>query len=810
MTASTKYSLQLNRERPLSLFVPYSSHISEDTMVTKDGDLIRIWKLNGINFQTAEHEEIWLRKNQLNTLFRSIGCNDVSLWSHCVRRKTADRLLAEFDDDFCRAFDKKYFDSFEGYRMMTNEIYLTVVYRPPIARKNGFFKRIRGRSCREIIKEQKIALQKLDEVASQIQSSLERYGMEVLGTFEDESGVLYSRALEFLNFLLSGEWQSVRVPSAPLNEYLGNAWIFIGTETIELRSPTETRFAQCIDFKDYNSHTEPGILNSLLFEGYEFVMTQSFSFMPKAKGKNFLERQMRQLRNTEDGSVTQIVEMEEAIDQLIQGEFAMGEYHFSLMVFGDSVEKVRRNTTSAMTILQDAGFLASLVAIATDAAFYAQLPGNWRYRPRIAGLTSNNFAGLSSFHNFITGKRDGNPWGQAVTLFKTQSGQPLYFNFHYSNKQENSFDRKLLGNTRVIGQAGSGKTVLLGMLLIESQKYKHGAPSGFTTIFFDKDRGAELVIRAIGGRYLAIKNGQPTGFNPFQIEPTEVNILFLEKLVRVLVSANQQPITTVDEQRISLAVRTVMRMPPPLRRLMTVTQNMTEGSDKLARENSVVKRLNRWCEGGAFGWVFDNPVDQINFETHSNYGFDGTEFLDNADTRTPIAMYLLHRMESVIDGRRFIYFMDEAWKWVDDDAFSEFVGNKQLTIRKQNGLGVFATQMPSSLLRSKIASSLVQQVATEVYLPNPKADYREYVDGFKLSPVEFELIRNMGEESRAFLIKQGHHSMLGQLDLTGFDDELAILSGSTDNIALLDTLLEEVGDEPRAWLPLFHERRRAR
>ncbi|MBD4223050.1 type IV secretion protein C, partial [Xanthomonas citri pv. citri] len=90
--------------------------------------------------------------------------------------------------------------------------------------------------------------------------------------------------------------------------------------------------------------------------------------------------------------------------------------------------------------------------------------------------------------------------------------------------------------------------------------------------------------------------------------------------------------------------------------------------------------------------------DQIDFTTHTTYGFDGTDFLDNEDVRTPISMYLLHRMESVIDGRRFIYWMDEAWKWVDDDAFSDFAGNKQLTIRKQNGLGVFATQMPSSLL----------------------------------------------------------------------------------------------------------------
>ena len=154
--------------------------------------------------------------------------------------------------------------------------------------------------------------------------------------------------------------------------------------------------------------------------------------------------------------------------------------------------------------------------------------------------------------------------------------------------------------------------------------------------------------------------------------------------------------------------------------------------------------------------------------------------------------------------------VDEAWKWVDDEAFAEFAGNKQLTIRKQNGFGVFATQMPSSLLKSKIAASLVQQVATEIYLPNPKADFKEYTEGFKVSVAEFDIIRSMGEESRMFLIKQGHQSMIGRLDLADFDDELPILSGSSDNNELVDQIIADVGDDPDVWLPVFHERRKAR
>ena len=69
----------------------------------------------------------------------------------------------------------------------------------------------------------------------------------------------------------------------------------------------------------------------------------------------------------------------------------------------------------------------------------------------------------------------------------------------------------------------------------------------------------------------------------------------------------------------------------------------------------------------------------------------------------------------------------------------------------------------------------------------------------------------MAEDSRMFLVKQGHRSTVCRLDLGGgFDDELAILSGSTDNLELLEQARNEAGDDPKDWLPLFHQKRKSR
>jgi type IV secretory pathway VirB4 component len=117
--------------------------------------------------------------------------------------------------------------------------------------------------------------------------------------------------------------------------------------------------------------------------------------------------------------------------------------------------------------------------------------------------------------------------------------------------------------------------------------------------------------------------------------------------------------------------------------------------------------------------------------------------------------------------------------------------------------------MPESVLESEIGGALIQQTATKIFLPNPNADMKEYMEGFKVTRQEYELIVLLKDDSRMFLVKQGGKSALCRLDLSDFPDDLAILSGSTGNVELVERIIEEFGDDPRVWVPIFHERRKA-
>src|SRR3546814_10804634 len=104
------------------------------------------------------------------------------------------------------------------------------------------------------------------------------------------------------------------------------------------------------------------------------------------------------------------------------------------------------------------------------------------------------------------------------------------------------------------------------------------------------------------------------------------------------------------------------------------------------------------------------------------------------------------------------------------------------TIRKRNGLVGFATQSAADALESKIASAIIEQAATQIFMINPKARAEDYINGFGLSQHEFELVRTLPDSSHCFLIRHGRESVVARLDLSGERDLLTILSGRESSV----------------------------
>ncbi|HTD58110.1 MAG TPA: VirB4 family type IV secretion/conjugal transfer ATPase, partial [Solirubrobacteraceae bacterium] len=408
-----------------------------------------------------------------------------------------------------------------------------------------------------------------------------------------------------------------------------------------------------------------------------------------------------------------------------------------------------------------------------------------------------NFAALASFHNFPMGRPTGNHWGEALALLMTSSRSPYYFSLHASDpKDPEGGTRKDTGHTFICGPTGSGKTVLVGFLLAML------ARQGVTQVVFDKDRGLEILVRALGGAYLPLKNGGATGFNPLQLPPTATNVEFLKVWLRSLVRGSA-PLSVREEGDLDQALRGTLALEVASRRL----SRLVEFTDA-TRTDGVHARLGRWCQslGGDYAWAFDNPLDTLAGRISSSmlFGVDVTDFLDNEVTRAPVTLYLFHVVRTLLDGRRFVCWADEFSRLLADPAFEQFANDGLKVWRKLNGVLCSATQSPSDALSSSIARTIIEQTATKILFPNPDADPSEYEEGFGLTEREFKLIKEQLElGSRLFLVKQGHHSVVCQLDLKGFDAELAVISGRASSVERLHTILAQVGTDPVRWLPEF-------
>ena len=790
-----RYWKQARAENPLARFVPFSSLVSEHDVITRGGDYLRVWRLDGVPFECADEHLIADRHEALCSLLRNLAGGQWAVWTHRLHRVVSDALQHPPDEGFARDLSIAYQAKLGKHRMMSNELYLTLVYRPNVSRVSRALQSTK-RSREAIVAAQTDALRVMEERSALVARVLRGFGPELLGNRIDR-GRCYSEVAEFLGYLANGFSQPTPATAGPLYRTLPTTRLSFGGDKLELRHGEARRYAALVDIKEYADAVQPGILNALLYEASEFIETQSFSILPRREAMRALELQRDQLIASDDVVATQVAEMDVALNELGDGQFCMGEYHYSLVVFGEGVPDAGRRAAQAIGAVGEASSLQmSPVDLVADAAWFAQMPGNWQWRPRDAKLSSRAFAALAAGHNFARGKRDGNPWGEALALLRTPSGQPFYLNLHSSPEGEDSADKKLPGNTLIIGSTGVGKTTLEMFLLTLTRKWSP-APR---LVLFDLDRGCEIAMRALGGRYFTLEAGKPTGCNPLQREPTPARTQFWEQLIRTCIETPALPLMPSDERAIADAVKAVAMMPPGLRRFSTVRQNLPKTG-----ENSLYERLGRWCQGGALGWVFDQADDRlIDLDSASVIGFDTSEFLDLPEVRTPVMLYLLQVMEELVNGERLIYVISEFWKALDHPIFSDFAKQKQKTIRKQNGLGIFDTQSPSDVLRHPIGRTMIEQSVTKVFLANPEAVREEYVEGFGLSEAEYDIVRSLGAQGgRRFLVKQGHASAICELDLSGLDDFITVLSATTDNVALLDDIRARHGDDPFQWLPVL-------
>ena len=806
-------SVALRRERAAAEHIPYTAHVADAVVKTAAGDYLQAFRLGGASFESADDEQLNNWHERLNVLWRNVASPHLALWTHLIRRPERAVPRVTSGCGFADRLTARYRERLAGETLMVNELYIAVCYRPAVGLAGGMVAKVLGRAGAAPPGADLLdALDNCAKLAQTLRAALARYEPESLGVYRC-GGTWCSSLLEYLASLINGEWRRMPLPVGPLDAALATTRLLFGNEAIEYRMPAATRVGAMLGIKEYPTPSVVGMYNRLLSAPFPLVLTQSFTFLSRASGQALLQRQYFRLLNAGDFAVSQAAQLREALDGLTSNDFVMGDHHFSLQVLADLEEprggdeglwrlkSLNDHVALARNLLADTGMTVAREDLALEAAFWAQLPCNFAMRPRKAPITSRNLAAMVPFHNYPIGRRSGNHWGEALALLCTAARSPYYFSLHASDPADpEGGSRKDTGHTFICGPTGSGKTVFIGFLVTLLQQ--HGA----TQVIFDKDRGLEILVRALGGEYLELRHGEPTGFNPLQLPLEARHMEFQKSWLRMLVRPpSGGSLSAREGADLDHALRGTLALEPGARRLSRVLEFLDPTDPE-----GVHARLARWCESvrGDYAWVFDNRADTVlsRLTSRTVIGFDVTEFLDHALTRVPITFYMFHLVRQLLDGRRLVCWMDEFWRLLADPAFASFAKDGPKTWRKLNGVMCMATQSASDVLECPISRTIIEQTPTKVFFPNVDASVEEYTGGFGLSEREFKLIKEQLEPgSRSFLVKQGHHSVVCRLDLHGCEAELAVISGRAAPLQRMHCLIVERGRDPANWLPAFLE-----
>lgn len=129
-----RHWVRAQAENPLARFVPFSSLVSPHDVITRGGDYLRVWRLDGVAFECADEHQIGERHEALCSLLRNLAGGQWAVWTHRLHRVVSDSLQDPAHPGFARDLSQAYQAKLGERRMMSNELYLTLVYRPNVSR----------------------------------------------------------------------------------------------------------------------------------------------------------------------------------------------------------------------------------------------------------------------------------------------------------------------------------------------------------------------------------------------------------------------------------------------------------------------------------------------------------------------------------------------------------------------------------------------------------------------------------------------------------------------------------------------------
>ncbi|MFT7098590.1 MAG: type IV secretion system protein VirB4 [Rickettsiales bacterium] len=765
-------------------FIPFVCHFDENTILTKNGELLQVIKITGFNHESISSELVTLRETVREAIHGNIKTSDFAIWLHTIRRKKNIAPEGDFDDYFSNKLNDDWHKANGWENQFVNEFYLTIIIQGRDTSIINFQSLLRsfsiGATNNLHIKSLESAHEKLSTTTDGLLEELDHYGARLLG-IKEWDGVLYSEPMHFFDKIVNLKEERFPLRANDISSDLSNSKIAFGNQSLEVSRKDSKNFATMLSIKEYREVSIEA-LEKFIQLPQEFIVTQSLDFISRDQALPYFEYQNYILEVSGDEEFRYLSDIEHTIESDTESPTDYAQQQITIMLINDSVSGLENDTKSALMKLHSLGLVSIREDTFSEHCFWSQLPGNFQFLRRQNPITTNRVAGFASLQNFPVGNRIRNHWGSAVSIFRTILGTPYFFNFHNGDN----------GHTLIVGPHKSGKTVLLNFLTSQSRKFKN------KLYYFGYRRSGNIFINSIQGNYLSIREDindeKRLKMNPLLLPDNLENRKFLSVWIGSLVNYGKEPIRPDELKFIPTIVDKIVD---------SKTTNLSKAADFFKKKSTqnIYKKLSIWHGKGKYSYIFDN-LEESDLSINLVNAFNLTSILDFKPIVTSIACYLMHKIESLLDGDKVMIVLDEAWEMLDNYITGPAINEWLARLRKKNCIVIFATQSIKDGASSSITHKIHQNLATQIFFPDPEPT-QYYKSVFGLNDSEFELLSVMNKNNYHFLFKYADNSVVASLDLSDLYDNVAVLSSKNETLSAMEEAINKFGSQTKDWLPEF-------
>ena len=385
----------------------------------------------------------------------------------------------------------------------------------------------------------------------------------------------------------------------------------------------------------------------------------------------------------------------------------------------DAALRMIRQTTDSL------GFVTEAEGVNAVEAWLGTLPGQAYADVRRPLVLTPNLAHLIPASAIWAGPETSpHLGGPPLMLAASDGATPFRLSLHQGD----------IGHTLVLGPTGSGKSVLLAMLVAQWLRYP-----GAQAFVFDKGRSSRAMVLGLGGVFHDPGAGEASApsFQPLGRIDVAAERAWAQDWLGSEVQAGGGELTPERRRELWRALDLLSVRPARERTLSLLTA--------LIQDEGLRAALEPLTHAGPLGGLLD--ADRTAFGPDSGAGpvtaFEMESLLASKRAAAAVLPVIFHMLEARFDGRPTLIVLDEAWLYLKDTAFAARIQDWLKSLRKKNVAVIFASQELADVAASPLAATLNEAAATRIFLANDRAREPQTKDFYRaagLNDRQVELI----------------------------------------------------------------------